>query len=75
MALGTIGGKIGFILGPILAVPAMFYSVDWFPLTEDTGPWYALAAWLLLGVAFAIAAGLSVRSLCNRLLRIKESGL
>ena len=74
MAIGTTGGKVGLILGPIIAVFAMEKAVGLFPISEDTGPLYGLWGWLLFGAAVAIAAGLLVRWLWNRLLRVQTPG-
>jgi hypothetical protein len=57
-----------------MAVPAMFVSVGWFGITEDTGPWYALVGWLLFGTAVAIIAGWLVRLAFNKLFHIESSG-
>jgi hypothetical protein len=74
MAIGTRGGKLGFVIGPILAIPAMAYSVDWFGFSEDKGPWYGLVGWLLFGVIVAIAAGLLVRIAFNKLVDAEDPG-
>ena len=68
MALGTIGGKLGFVIGPILAIPAMVVAIDWFAISEDSGPWYGVAGWFLFGVFFAVASGLLVRGIINRVI-------
>ena len=74
MAIGTTGGKIGYVVGPLIAVPALFISADWFGLSEDSGPWYALPGWLLFGLVAAVAAGLSVRWAFNRFFDVKSRG-
>jgi len=71
MAIGTIGGKVGCIVGPIIAVPALFVSAGWFGLSEDSGPWYAVPAWLLFGLAVAVAVGAAVRWGFNRSVGVK----
>jgi len=73
MAIGTPGGKVGCLAGPTIALVAMFYSVDWFGITEDGQEYLGLFAWLILGGIVALASGLLIRSLLNRLLTVDVS--
>jgi hypothetical protein len=75
MAIGTIGGKVGYIVGPIVAVPALFISADWFGFSLDSGPRYAVAAWLLFGLAVAVVAGLGLRWVLNRCFGVESAGI
>ena len=70
MAIGTIGGKLGYAASPVFAVGAMFISVRWFGISEDEGPWYALAGWILFGVATAVVGGFFVRWIANHVFKV-----
>ena len=74
MAIGTPGGKVGCLVGPIIAVFAMVFGVGWFGITEDGRNYLGLFAWFLFGLAVAIASGLIVRWALNRVFRINLSG-
>ena len=60
--------------GPIIAMFAMFYSVDWFGITEDGQEYLGLFAWFLLGLAVAIVSGVLVRWAFNRMAKIDPPG-
>ena len=74
MAIGTPGGKIGCLAGPIIAVFATVYGVGWFGITEDGRNHLGLFAWFLVGLAVAITSALIVRWAFNRVFGINPPG-
>lgn len=67
MAIGTIGGKLGCLVGPIIGAGALIVSVTWFGISEDGTAWYRSLGWLVFGVGVAIVTGLLLRHAANRL--------
>ncbi len=74
MAIGTAGGKIGCLTGPIIALFIMNLTAHWFPLNWDTGPNWAILGWFVFGFAVAVFGGLLVRWIVNRTFRIDPPG-